>query len=78
MFKLILVLLNLLGYRNTVTPVRLEKKMTVGEKINNWIKIHEPQILLVVIIAMMIIIVLLMVKFFPAMDGWNNRFEEVL
>jgi len=77
MLRLILILLNLFGYR-TVTPVRLEKKMTAGEKINRWFQAHQSELLLVLIIAMMITLVLAMVMFFPAMDIWNNRFEEVV
>lgn len=71
------LLLNLLGY-NTSEPVRLQKKLTLTEKIRAWVKLHGPELLLITIIAMMIILVLAIIMFFPAMDIWNNRFEEVI
>ena len=70
------LLLNLFGYN--IKPARLEKKLTLWEKIKEWITIHESELLLIIIIAMVVILVLATVKFFPAMDIWNNRFEEVI
>ena len=72
------LLLNLFGYTITPEPVRLQKKLTLTEKIRAWVKLHEPELLFILIIAMMIILVLAIIKFFPAMDIWNNRFEEVI
>lgn len=66
------LLLNLFGYHTSPGPVRLQ------EKIMAWVRIHELELLFIIIIAMMIILVLAILMFFPAMDVWNNRFEEVI
>lgn len=79
MLRLILIsLLNLFSYNITSEPVRLEKKVTLGEKIKLWLQIHEPELLLILIFMMMIVFVLAIFTFVPPMDIWNNHFQEVI
>lgn len=79
MFRLIfLTLLALFGYQVEPTPARLNKKLTTREKINLWVYRHQYELLLLLTVMVMIVFVLALVMFFPAMDGYNNRFQEVI
>lgn len=72
------LLFSLFGYNTPTEPVRLQKKLTLTEKINEWLKIHEPELLVILIIVMMIVFVWAVFTFVPAMDMWNNHFQEVI
>ncbi len=79
MFRLILLaLLALFGYQVEPTPARLNRKLTIREKIKLWFHNHKYELLLLFAIIAMIVFVIALVKFFPAMDGYNNRFQEVI
>ena len=79
MFRLIfLALLALLGYQVEPVPKRLNRKLTIREKIKLWFHNHKYELLLLLAIVAMIVIVLALVWFFPAMDGYNNRCGEVI
>lgn len=79
MFKLILlILLNLLGFGINQGPARLDRKLTLREKIERWIHIHQYELLLILIFAMMITFVLAVIILVPPMDMWNNHFNEVI
>lgn len=72
------ILLNIFGYNTNPEPVRLQKKLTLTEKIRAWVKLHEPELLVILIIVMMIVFVWTVFTFVPAMDMWNNHFQEVI
>lgn len=79
MFRLIfLALLALFGYQVEPTPARLNRKLTNREKINLWVCRHQYELLLLLTILVMAVFVLALVMFFPAMDNYNNRFQEVI
>lgn len=78
MFQIILIVLALFGYRVEPTPARLEKKLTLREKINLWTRRHEYELLIIMFFMMMIIFALVIVLFFPAMDIFNNRLDMVV
>ena len=79
MLQLILmVLLNLFGYDVPPQPVRLNKKLSLREKIQNWVKRHEFELLVIFIVLMMIVFVLVVFMCVPPMDPYNNHFNEVI
>lgn len=79
LFKLIfLTLLALFGYRVEPTPARLNRKLSNREKINLWVYRHQYELLLLLTILVIVVFVLALIMFFPAMDNYNNRFQEVI
>ena len=79
MFRLIfLSLLALFGYQVEPAPARLNKKLTWREKLNIWVYNHQYELLLLITVMVMMVLVLALVMFFPAMDGYNNRFQDVI
>ena len=78
MLRLIFLnLLALFGYQEPA-PARLDKKLTIREKINQWMRKHEYELLIVIIFLMMVLFVLAIFMFVPPMDVWNNHFNEVI
>ncbi|WP_407415740.1 hypothetical protein [Methanobrevibacter sp.] len=80
MFRLLmLILLNLLGFEDTHKPkYDLRKPVSGMDKIRLWFNRHKYEFLLILIIAIMILGVVALVKWFPAMDPYTNRFNEVI
>ncbi|MBQ6350242.1 MAG: hypothetical protein IJI42_04870 [Methanobrevibacter sp.] len=75
---LFLSLINLLGFKLYPEPRRLNKKLTLREKINEWAYVHEYELLLIITILMMVVFVLVAFAVVPPMDLWNNHFQEVI
>lgn len=76
---LLMTLLTLFGFENTTKPkYDLRKQVTLTENVNAWFNRHKYRLLLIIIIVAMIMAVIALVKFFPAMDPWTNRFDEVI
>lgn len=73
---LLVSLFNLLGLYNE--PPRLNKKETIGERINRWAYIHQYELLLIITILMMVVFVLVVFAVVPPLDMWNNHFHEVI
>lgn len=80
MFRLlILILLNLFGFEDTHKPkYDLRKQASLMDKISVWFYRHRFELLLACIITSMILLVLATVLWFPAMDPYTNRFNEVI
>lgn len=55
---ILMTLLAFLGYNVQQQPARLQKKITLREKINCWVYIHRFELLLIITIMMMIILAL--------------------
>lgn len=77
MFRIILVLLNLLGFQIR-TPGPLDRKVTFKERVNEWAEIHQYELLLIITILMMVIFVIVVFALVPPMDMWNNHLNEVI
>lgn len=75
---LFLSLINLLGFKLYPEPRRLNKKLTLREKINKWAYVHEYELLVIITILMMVVFVLVAFAVVPPMDLWNNHFQEVI
>lgn len=75
---LFLSLINLLGFKLYPEPRRLNKKLTLREKINEWAYVHEYELLVIITILMMVVFVLVAFAVVPPMDLWNNHFQEVI
>ena len=73
---LLVSLFSLLGLFNE--PKRLNKKLTVSERINRWAYVHQYELLLIITILMMVVFVLVAFAVVPPMDVWNNHFNEVI
>ena len=78
MFRIILlVLLNLFGF-SMREPARLEKKLTLKQKIDRWAYIHQYELLIIITVLMMVVFVLVAFAVVPPMDAWNNHLEEMI
>lgn len=75
---LFLSLINLLGFKLYSEPRRLNRKVTLREKINDWAYVHEGELLLIITILMMVVFVLVAFAVVPPMDLWNNHFQEMI
>ena len=75
---LFLSLINLLGFKLYPEPRRLNKKLTLREKINEWAYVHEYELLVIITILMMVVFVLVAFAVVPPMDLWSNHFQEVI
>lgn len=76
---LLMTLLTLFGFENTNKPkYDLHKQVTLTDRINAWFNRHKYTILLIIIAVSMVVGVIALVKWFPAMDPWNNRFDGVI
>lgn len=75
---LFLSLVNLLGFKLYQEPPRLNKKLTLREKINEWAHVHEGELLLIITILMIVVFVLVVFAVVPPLDMWNNHFNEVI
>lgn len=75
---LFLSLVNLLGFKLYPEPARLNKKLTLREKINEWAYVHEGELLLIITVLMMVVFVLVAFAVVPPMDLWNNHFQEMI
>lgn len=57
-------------------PVRLGKKVTMKEKIQNWINRHYGPLLIIGSIIVMILVVVFIISFVPGTESglvYNNR-----
>ncbi len=78
--NILLILLTLLGY-NKSQPARLQKKVTLREKINCWAYLHRYELLLLITIIVMITFVLVVfLAIGSATDSgmWYNHIEDVV
>lgn len=60
-------------------PVRLEKKLTLTEKLNNWIYRHYYELLFLIIFMMLVIFALAIFYFVGPVESGNyyNHIQEV-
>lgn len=75
---IVVSLFNLLGIRTYARPARLNKKLTLSERIDRWAYVHQYELLLTITILMMVIFVLVVFAVVPPLDVWNNHFQEVI
>lgn len=78
---IILALLAIFGYNTKQQPVRLHKKVTLREKINNWVAIHKYELLLLLtILVMFLVVFVLFLLIGSATDSGNvyNHIEDVI
>ena len=77
----LITLLAFLGYNLEPQPVRLQKKVTLREKINCWVYIHRYELLLFITVMMMIIFALVVFLVIgSATDSGNmyNHMQDVI
>lgn len=63
-------------WKKSKKPVRLEKKMSLKEKIQNWINRHYGTLVFIGLVIAMILFVLFCLKFVPGTESgvyYNNR-----
>lgn len=63
-------------WRKSKKPVRLDKKVSLAEKIQNWINRHYGYILLILILIAMFLFVYFCYMFVPGTESglvYNNR-----
>ena len=74
---LIIVLLIIIIYmRNREeTPVRLEKQVTIAERVQNWVNKYRNHIIVAAIVVALILFVLCIMAFVPGTESgmWYNR-----
>ena len=78
---LVMALLAILGYNVQPQPARLQKKVTLREKINCWVYIHRYELLLFITIMCMIILALVVfLAIGSATDSGNvyNHIQDVV
>ena len=78
---LVMALLAILGYNVQPQPARLQKKVTLREKINCWVYIHRFELLLFITIMCMIILALVVfLAIGSATDSGNvyNHIQDVV
>ena len=80
MIRLLLItLLTLFGFENMNKPkYDLRKQVSLMDKIVLWFYMHRFELLLIITITAMVVFVLALVFWFPAMDPYTNRFNEVI
>ena len=75
---LLMTLLTLFGFENTNKPKHdLRKQVSLIEKMALWFYTHRFTLLLIIMIIGVICVVVGMALWFPAMDPYTNRFNEV-
>jgi len=75
MLLIIVLLIVTIRMRNKKkTPVRLEKQLTIAERIQNWIDKYYNYIIVVAIIVALILFVLCIMAFVPGTESgmWYN------
>lgn len=75
MLLIIVLLIVTIRMRNKKkTPVRLEKQLTIAERIQNWIDKYYNYIIIVAIIVALILFVLCIMAFVPGTESgmWYN------
>lgn len=78
---LVMALLAILGYNVQPQPARLQKKVTLREKINCWAYVHRYELLLFITIMCMIILALVVfLAIGSATDSGNvyNHIQDVV
>jgi len=78
---ILITLLAFFGYNIEQQPVRLQKKLTLREKINCWVYIHRFELLLLITIMMIIIFALVVfLAIGSATDSGNmyNHMQDVI
>lgn len=75
---LLVLFINLLGFRLNSEPPRLHKKESWRVKINRWAYVHEYELVLIITILSIVVFVLVAFALVPPMDMWNNHFNEVI
>ena len=75
MLLIIVLLIVTIRMRNKKkTPVRLEKQLTIAERIQNWIDKYYNYIIIVAIVVALILFVLCIMAFVPGTESgmWYN------
>lgn len=76
--RLILItLLAFLGYSLEPQPVRLQKKLTLREKINCWVYIHRYELLLLITVMMMIVFALVVFLAIGSATESGNMYNHI-
>ena len=76
--RLILItLLAFLGYSLEQQPVRLQKKLTLREKINCWVYIHRYELLLLITVMMMIVFALVVFLAIGSATESGNMYNHI-
>lgn len=75
MLLIIALLIIIIHMRNKKeTPVRLEKQLTIAERIQNWIDKYHNYIIVAAIVVVLILFVLCIMAFVPGTESgmWYN------
>lgn len=76
MLLIIALLIIIIHIRNKEeTPVRLEKQLTMAERIQNWVDKYRNYIIVAAIVVALILFVLCIMAFVPGTESgmWYNR-----
>lgn len=79
--NILLILLTFLGYNLEPQPVRLQKKVTLREKLNCWVYLHRFELLFLITILVMITFALVVfLAIGSATDSGNvyNHIQDVV
>ena len=77
MIRILLFLITYFGFENK-PKADLRKKTSLADKVNSFIVMYRFELLLIITITFMVFFVLALVFWFPAMDPYTNRFNEVI
>lgn len=77
-FQLLLItLLALFGYNVKPQPARLQKKVTLREKLNCWVYLHRYELLLLLTIMSMIVLALVVFLVIGSATESGNLYNHI-